>query len=153
MLVVVDMRKGLTESVHTGVSAYSWKGAGNIGLREQPRSLWKKSVSSLKEGSNNNHNNNKVTSKLKLRHLFLQNRHWERFMLSSTSNKSVESSLCRLCNQKDETINHIISKCKMLANKEYKRRHDNIARLVHWKLCLSMTWAEVGNGININRKE
>ncbi|XP_068712746.1 uncharacterized protein [Montipora foliosa] len=23
----------------------------------------------------------------------------------------------------------------MLAQKEYKRRHDNIARLVHWKLC------------------
>ena len=23
----------------------------------------------------------------------------------------------------------------MLANKEYKRRHDNTARLFHWKLC------------------
>ena len=23
----------------------------------------------------------------------------------------------------------------MLAQKEYKRRHDNIARLIHWKLC------------------
>ena len=22
-----------------------------------------------------------------------------------------------------------------MANREYKRRHDNIARLVHWKLC------------------
>ena len=28
-------------------------------------------------------------------------------------------------------INHILSECKMLAPKEYKRRHDNIARLVH----------------------
>lgn len=50
-------------------------------------------------------------------------------------NKSVDSPLCRLCNQKRETINHILSECKMLAQKEYKRRHDNIARLVHWKLC------------------
>ena len=49
--------------------------------------------------------------------------------------KSVKSPLCRLCNRKGETINHIVSECKMLANREYKRRHDNIVRLVHWKLC------------------
>ena len=48
--------------------------------------------------------------------------------------KSVDSPLCRMCNQKGETINHILSECKMLAEKEYKRTHDNIARLVHWKL-------------------
>ena len=51
-----------------------------------------------------------VTSKLKLKHLVLKLK-------------------------KVETINHIISECKMLANKGYKSRHDNIARLVHWKLC------------------
>ena len=45
--------------------------------------------------------------------------------------KSVDSPLCRMCNQKGETINHILSECKMLAQKECKRRHDNIARLVH----------------------
>ena len=49
--------------------------------------------------------------------------------------KSVDSPLCRLCEEKVETINHIISDCNKLAQKEYKRRHDNVARLVHWKLC------------------
>ena len=49
--------------------------------------------------------------------------------------KSVESPLCRLCGQKGETINHIISGCMFLLRKEYKTRHDHIARLVHWKLC------------------
>ena len=51
--------------------------------------------------------------------------------------ESVDSPLCRLCGEKGETINHIISECNKLAQKEYKRRHDNIARLrlVHWKLC------------------
>ena len=49
--------------------------------------------------------------------------------------KSVASPLCRMCNQRGETINHILSECKMLAQKKYKKRHDNIARLVHWKLC------------------
>ena len=48
---------------------------------------------------------------------------------------SVDSPLCRMCNQKGETINHILSECKMLAQKEYKRRQDSIARLVHWKPC------------------
>ena len=32
--------------------------------------------------------------------------------------------------QKSETISHIVTECK-----EYKRRHDNVARIVHWKLC------------------
>ena len=50
-------------------------------------------------------------------------------------NKSLDSPLCRMCNQKGETINHILGECKMLTQKEYKRRYDNIARLVHWKLC------------------
>ena len=48
--------------------------------------------------------------------------------------KSVDSLLCRMCNQKGQTINHILSECKMLPQKHYKRRSDNIARLVHWKL-------------------
>ena len=34
-----------------------------------------------------------------------------------------------------ETISHIVSECEKLAQKEYKRRHDNVARIVHWKLC------------------
>ncbi|XP_074616678.1 uncharacterized protein LOC141876074 [Acropora palmata] len=49
--------------------------------------------------------------------------------------KAEENNLPWMCNQKGEAINHILSECKMLAQKEYKRRHDNIARLVHWKLC------------------
>ena len=42
---------------------------------------------------------------------------------------------CRLCGQKDETINHIISECSKLAQKEYKRRHDKVAKAVHWTIC------------------
>ena len=40
-----------------------------------------------------------------------------------------------MSNQKGETMNHILSECKMLAQKEYKERQESIARLVHWKLC------------------
>jgi len=42
---------------------------------------------------------------------------------------------CRMCGQKDETINHITSECSKLAQKEYKRRHDKVATAVHWALC------------------
>ena len=44
-------------------------------------------------------------------------------------------SLCRLNGAKPETIYHIISECKTLAQKEYKRRHDNVAKMIHWELC------------------
>ena len=37
--------------------------------------------------------------------------------------------------KKSETISHIVSECKKLAQKESKRRHDNVARIVHEKLC------------------
>ena len=48
---------------------------------------------------------------------------------------TAESPLCRLCGEKGETVSHIVSECKMLAQREYKRRHDTIARKVHWELC------------------
>ena len=72
--------------------------------------------------------------------------------------KSVKSPLCRLCNQKDETINHIVSECKMLANREYKRRHDNVARLVHGKLCYkydanrSEKWYQLQPGVVVENE-
>ena len=49
--------------------------------------------------------------------------------------KSSESPLCRLCGKKGECVQHIASGCEKLAQKEYKRRHDNIARKVHWDIC------------------
>ena len=45
------------------------------------------------------------------------------------------SEKCRMCGERDESINHLIAKCKKLAQKEYKQRHDNIARIVHVELC------------------
>ena len=34
----------------------------------------------------------------------------------------------------DESIDHVVSGCSKLAQKEYKRRHDNLGKIVHWKL-------------------
>ena len=38
--------------------------------------------------------------------------------------KTQQNSKCRLCGDRDETINHIISECSKLAQKEYKARHN-----------------------------
>ena len=49
--------------------------------------------------------------------------------------KTAQLLLCRMCDKKSETISQIGSDCEKLAQKQYKRRCNNVARTVHWKLC------------------
>ena len=42
--------------------------------------------------------------------------------------KLQQNRKCRLCGDKDDTINHIISKCSKLAQKEYKTRHNWVGK-------------------------
>ena len=49
--------------------------------------------------------------------------------------KTNDSPMCRMCGERNETVSHIISECSKLAQKEYKRRHDNVGKYIHWKLC------------------
>ena len=49
--------------------------------------------------------------------------------------KTLENSFCRMFGERGETVHHIICEYKKLAQGEYKRRHDTVAKLVHWKLC------------------
>ena len=46
-----------------------------------------------------------------------------------------QNSRYRLCGEREETINHIISECSKLAQKGYKTRHDRVGKVIHWKLC------------------
>ena len=50
-------------------------------------------------------------------------------------NKTQQNSKWRLCGDRDETINHIISECSKLAQKEYKVRHDWVGKVIHWEMC------------------
>ena len=45
-----------------------------------------------------------------------------------------QNNKCMLCGDRDE-INHIISKCSKLAQKEYKTRHGWVGKVTHWELC------------------
>ena len=49
--------------------------------------------------------------------------------------KTQQNSKCRLCGDRDETINHIISESSKLAQKEYKARHDWVGKVIHWEMC------------------
>ena len=49
--------------------------------------------------------------------------------------KTQQNSKCWLCGDRDETINHIISECSKLAQREYKARHDWVCKVIHWEMC------------------
>ena len=46
--------------------------------------------------------------------------------------KTQQNSKCRLCGDRDETINHIISECSKLAQMEYMTRHDWVTMVIRW---------------------
>ena len=39
------------------------------------------------------------------------------------------------CVDRDETINHIISECSKLTQKEYTTRHNWVGKVIHWEMC------------------
>ena len=40
-----------------------------------------------------------------------------------------------LCGDRDEIINHIISDCSKLAQREYKVRYDWVGKVIHREMC------------------
>ena len=63
-----------------------------------------------------------------------QNRSIRTNLVKAKIDKRQRDSLCRMCRKVDESIDHIVSGCSKLAQKEHKRRHGNLGRIVHWKL-------------------
>ena len=58
--------------------------------------------------------------------------------MKSRIDKQDVSPSCRMCGKREETVEHIVVECKMLAQKYYKNwRHDKVAQVVHWRLCKS----------------
>ena len=46
-----------------------------------------------------------------------------------------ENYKCRLCKEKDETIDHLISSCSKFVQTDYKERHNKVASMLYWNLC------------------
>jgi hypothetical protein len=53
-------------------------------------------------------------------------------------------SKCRLCQQLDETIYHIISACQILAKEQYIKRHDRVSAQLHFNICkeIGYSWTK-----------
>ena len=54
--------------------------------------------------------------------------------IKATIDKSQIDAKSRMYRDKNETVSHIVSSCSKLAQKEYKKRHNNVARAIHWDL-------------------
>ena len=61
-------------------------------------------------------------------------------------NKTQQNSKCRLCSDRDKTINHI-SECSKLAQKEYKTIHNCVGKVIHCKMCQNLNSTKQKNGI------
>ena len=57
-----------------------------------------------------------------------QNQSTRTNLVKAKIDKSQGDSLCRVCRKVDESIDHIVSGCSKLAQKEYKRRHGNLGK-------------------------
>jgi len=51
-------------------------------------------------------------------------------------------SKCRLCQQFDETIDHIISACPILAKEKFIKRNDSVCAQLHFNICKE-TWVQL----------
>ena len=61
-----------------------------------------------------------------------QNQSTRTNLVKAKIDKSQKDTLCRLCEKADEGIDHVVSGCSKLAQKEFKGRHDNLGKIVHW---------------------
>ena len=55
--------------------------------------------------------------------------------ITARIDKTQQNSKCRLCDDRDETINHIISECSKLAQSGYKERHGWVGKGIHREMC------------------
>ena len=62
----------------------------------------------------------------------------------SNTDKKFDSPSCRVRGETSETISYIVSECSKLAQCEYKRQHDNVGRIVHWKMCVKFDLEKSG---------
>ena len=57
-----------------------------------------------------------------------QNQSIKTNLVQAKIDKSQGDSLCGVCRKVDESKDHMVSGCSKVAQKEYKRRHDNLGK-------------------------
>ena len=82
-------------------------------MLNRSRKIWNKCATTTSTNKNNNSNSNNN---------------------DDDDNNNNKNSKYRLCDDRDETINHIISECSKLAQKDYKTRHYWAGKVIN-KMC------------------
>ena len=54
---------------------------------------------------------------------------------NNNNNNNNNNFKYRFCADREETIHHIISKCSNLAQKENKKKHNWVGKVIHWERC------------------
>ena len=49
--------------------------------------------------------------------------------------KTTDDPKCRWCGEINESVQHLVAGCSILASSEYKDRHNKAASIVHWRMC------------------
>ena len=77
------------------------------------------------------------------------------FLYKNKTNNTQQNSKCKLCGEKDKTINYIKSEGSKLAQKKYKTRQEWVEKILSWELCkkfnLENTTGPVGWECRIHR--
>ena len=67
--------------------------------------------------------------------------------------KTGESLLCKMCRVENEALSHIVSECKTLAQKEYKRGMTMYAGIFTGNYAKNMTFKEYNSGTSMSQME
>ena len=101
-------------------------------------------ISNNNDNNNNNNNNNSIAQEQAAIRT-----NYVKYYLKKTS----EIPLCRLCGKIGASVQHLVCECEKLAQKEYKRRHDNEAKKIHWDFCKKNGLEHTESGMNMSQKE
>ena len=71
----------------------------------------------------------------------MQTKHYATKVLNTETD-----SKCRLCQQLDKTIDHIISACQIMAKEQYIKRHDRVSAQLHFNICKE-------TGVQLDKKQ
>lgn len=63
----------------------------------------------------------------------INTRNYRKYILKDST---LGNDLCRRCHLSSETIQHITSGCKAIAQTDYKHRHDQVAKIIHQRIAI-----------------
>ena len=54
-----------------------------------------------------------------------------------------KNNKCRLYDDREETIDHVISECRKLAQNEFKNIYKTMRKVIHWDFCQKFEFVHI----------